>query len=175
MQGVMKAHYQAYIENPHEKVPEVVELFVVHHEAARGDTPEAKVADAVKHEADAFVKVDAQKSESRLVNGRKIEILELHGTMREFVPVPPDYEKVVQARPHRAEITAFVPTLTYPYRVALHGRDDLVDRVRDDFFHLVDTLRIEDEQKPLPPEPSASAVPPSAPTPSAVPPSARPR
>jgi hypothetical protein len=162
MQGVTKAHYQAYIDDPHQKVPEVVEVFVVHHEAARGDTPEAKVADAMKHESDAFAKVDSKKSESRIVNGRKIEILELHGSMNEYLPVPPDYEKALQVRPHRTEITAFVPTLTFPYRVALHGRDDLVERVRDDFFHFVDTLRIEDEQKPPPPEPSASAAPPSS-------------
>jgi len=167
MQGVTRAHYQAYIDNPHEKVPEIVEVFVVHHEAARWDTPEAKVADAVKHEPDAFVKVDSKRQESRVVNGRKIEILELHGSMREWVPVPPDYEKQVQVRPNRTEITAFVPTLTYPYRVALHGRDDLVEHVRDDFFHFVDTLRIEDEQKPLPPEPSATAAPSSQPAPSA--------
>src|SRR5689334_16647147 len=69
LQGVQKGHFQALIEDPKARVPEEVEVFVVHHQGARGDTPEAKVADALKHEADAFTKVEFRKTETRTVNG----------------------------------------------------------------------------------------------------------
>ncbi|HVU01209.1 MAG TPA: hypothetical protein VHE30_05635 [Polyangiaceae bacterium] len=146
MQGLQRAHFQALVDPASGTPPEHVDVFVVRREGLAAKTPAERVAEALGHEADSFKKVDWKKTDSRVVDGRTVPIVEIHGTMREMVPQPPDWEPALVERPKRIEISAMLPTKTFPYRVAMHGRDDLVDRCREDFFHFVESLRVKNER-----------------------------
>jgi hypothetical protein len=87
-----------------------------------------------------------------------VRIVELHGTMRDRITTPDDEDKVVE-REHQADLAAIVPTKTFPYRIAMHGPEVLVERARDEFVHFVDSVRVVDEQ---PGESSASGVSPGS-------------
>lgn len=130
--GPVRAHFYAA-----EDGPEHVDVYVVQQIAARGKDADERLRDAVARETEGFAKVESKDVTTRASGDRTLTVVEIRGVRRE-----PSEGRKVKELPNRLQVTALVRTTGAPFRIAMDGRPDLVERSRDDFFRFVDTMKI---------------------------------
>ena len=137
----MKAHFTPIDERTPAGDRQVVHVYVIQNLAAEGATADERFRDAEQKESEPFAEITEQHRQTRRVAGLELVLLEISGTMKELHKPPGAALELLENPGHR-QITALVPAPDYPYRVVVFGPQDLVERVRDDFMILVDSLRL---------------------------------